>query len=98
MLKIFFLFLFLLYPLACSAEPIPEYALDKDFMSCMGNQTVQQDPQRGQYCNCIRDTMRGWDLDTYGAVVTQESKATNAQQIPQKLEQIAQACIAKVLK
>jgi hypothetical protein len=83
---------------AAQAEPVPEYALDKDFMSCMGGSTVQQDPQRGQYCNCVRDSMRGWDLDTYGAIATQESKSTNAQQVPAKIQEIAQACISKILK
>jgi hypothetical protein len=80
------------------AEPIPDYALDKDFQNCMGNESPQKDPERAQYCNCVRDGMRNWDLDTYGAVASEQAKASNAQQVPQKIEDLAKACIAKVLK
>ncbi len=92
------LILLLLTCASAQAEPIPEYALDKDYQNCMGGESAQKDPERSAYCNCIRDSMRGWSLDEYGALATQESKAANAQQTPQKLEDLAKTCIAKVLK
>jgi hypothetical protein len=81
------------------AEPVPEYALDKDFQNCMGGEAPQKDPQRAEYCNCIRDSMKGWSLDEYGAVATEESKAGGStQNVPQKIAELAKSCIAKVMK
>ena len=36
------------------AEPIPEYVLDHDYVSCMGGITPQKDPERASYCACIQ--------------------------------------------
>lgn len=93
-----FMMLLLLHSSSARAEAIPEYALDKDYQNCMGGDTAEKEPERAQYCNCIRDSMRSWDLDTYGAVAMEQSKSSNAQKTPQKIEDLARACIAKVLK
>jgi len=80
------------------AEAIPQYALDKDYETCMGGSNQHQDPDRASYCTCVRDGMKSWDLDTYGALASQQAKAANAQQIPQKIADLAKECIAKVLR
>lgn len=80
------------------AEPVPETALDHDFTACMGGMSPQQDYQRAAYCNCIRDRMQGWDLDTYGNVAMEQSQAGTTKQVSQKIQDVAQECIAKVLK
>ncbi len=98
MLRIACLFLLLIFTASAHAEPIPEFALDKDFENCMGGETAQKNPQRAAYCNCVKNEMRNWDLETYGALATEQSKAGNAQQIPKKIDDLAQGCIAKVLK
>ena len=78
------------------AEPIPDYVLDRDYVSCMGGE--HQDQERAAYCSCVRDGMRGWDLETYASIAMEQSKAASAQQVPQKIGDIAKACINKVLK
>lgn len=96
-----FLFLLLLPCLASSsarAEAIPQYVLDQDYLNCMGGNVKTPDPERAHYCRCVMDGMRGWDLDTYGAVASEQQKASNAQQVPQKIAELAKACIAKILK
>jgi hypothetical protein len=97
MLRYLILVLLLGITIDARAEPVPEFALDKDFQNCMGGETPQQDAQRAQYCNCIRDSMKGWSLDEYGSVAEQ-SKTVSTQQAPKPLMDIAQACISKVLK
>lgn len=97
MLRIILLLL-LVATASAHAEAIPQYALDKDYETCMGGSNPQQDPERAAYCNCVRDGMKSWDLDTYGAIASEQAKAANAQQIPQKIAELAKGCIAKVLK
>lgn len=82
---------------AAQAEPIPDYVLEKDYTSCMGGETPQQDPARQQYCLCIRDSMKNWTLDEYGQVATEGAKAHEAGQEPAQLQDIAKQCIAKAL-
>jgi hypothetical protein len=82
---------------AVSASPVPEYALDKDFQNCMGGETVLQSPQRAQYCNCMRQGMKNWDLDTYGNVALEQSKARDAQQVPAQIAEMARGCLANAL-
>ncbi|MFY9287870.1 MAG: hypothetical protein WAO98_05155 [Alphaproteobacteria bacterium] len=91
-------FSFLLLSSSVNAEPVPDYVLDRDYLSCMGGESAQSDPQRDQYCQCTRDAMRSWDLDTYGAVATEQSKAASKEQVPTKIGDIAKACIEKILK
>jgi hypothetical protein len=79
------------------AEPIPEMVLDKDFTSCMGGETPEKDPQRAQYCQCVRDSMKNWSLEDYQQLAEQESKARNAQEMPASLQEIAKACITKIM-
>lgn len=85
-------------PAVAHAEPVPEAMLDKDYASCMGGEDAPKDPQRSAYCNCVRDGLRGWDLDAYKATAMQESKDAGTQQVPPQLGELAKACIAKVLK
>lgn len=87
----------MLLALPAHAEPIPQYVLDHDYVSCMGGATPQKDPERAEYCACVRDGMKSWDLDTYGNVAMAQQKASNAQQVPEKIEELAQSCIQKIL-
>jgi hypothetical protein len=92
-----------LFLLACLfAAPVraevPDDMVNKDFASCMGNATPASDPERAQYCNCIRDGLRKWDLNAYGETALEQSKAGNAQQVPAQLSALASECIHKVLK
>lgn len=96
-LSAFFVFVTVVSSTGARAEPVPADVLDHDYASCMGGTSPEQDPQKAAYCNCIRDGMRSWDLDTYGELATQQSNAQNAQQVPQKIQDLAQACIHKVL-
>jgi hypothetical protein len=82
---------------AAHADTVPEYALDKDFTACMGGETPQKDPQRAQYCNCVRDSMKSWSVQEYEQVASEGAKAHDAAQEPAKLQDIAKACITKVL-
>lgn len=86
----------LLITTAAQAETVPEYALDRDYTSCMGGETAQKDPQRNEYCNCVRDGMRSWDLETYSSVAMEQSKSQN--QPTAKIEELAKGCISKILK
>jgi hypothetical protein len=79
------------------AEPIPDYVLDKDFISCMGGENPEQNIQRRDYCVCVRNGMKAWSMEQYGQMALAESKGiTSAAQEPPLLQQLAQACIAKV--
>ena len=82
------------------AEAIPGYdaILQKDYNECMNGSTAQQDPQRNMYCNCVRDNMRTWTLDANGDVIIEGTKASNATEVQDKVQVIAKACIAKILK
>jgi hypothetical protein len=84
------------------AQPVraelPDYVLDRDYQNCLGVGEV--DPQRAEYCTCVRNAMRSWDIDTYGNVATQATTTANlgaSAQPPAQLSDIAKACIAKVL-
>lgn len=77
------------------AEAIPAEVLDKDYKSCLGGENPEAD--RVAYCACVRDGMRGWDLDTYGNIAMEQSKAHNAQQVAPQIDQLARTCIEKVL-
>jgi len=76
---------------AAHAEAIPEPYLQKEYDSCMGG---DKDPQRAQYCECVRNGMRSWTVDQYGAVATEakEGKGT-----PDQVAALAKTCIAQVL-
>jgi hypothetical protein len=80
------------------AEVLPGYVLDKEFEACMGGTTMQQDPQRGQYCDCVRDSMRTMDVDSYAQAATEQSKAADPSKPTAKIQAIAEACLNKVLK
>ena len=84
-------------PSVHAADKVPAEALDKDFTACMGGQSPQQDPERGEYCTCIRNTMKDWSVEQYEQVAMEGSKAKTADQEPQKLQEIAKVCISKVL-
>jgi hypothetical protein len=83
---------------AAHAEPIPEYVLDHDYVTCMGGENPAKDPQRANYCACVRDSMRSWSLETYGAVAEAQSKAQNAQQVPSQIATLAKFCMQKIGK
>lgn len=98
----FFIFSFiaaLLYGMPSSyAEPIPEYALQKDFQNCMGEDTPQTNQARAGYCNCVINKMRSWDLDTYGEVATEQAKnPTNTDKVSEKIGELAKECLAQAL-
>ncbi len=61
------------------ADPVPEYALDKDFTSCMGGEDPAKDPPRRDYCNCIRDSMKGWTMEEYGQMAMEEIQGPQRQ-------------------
>ena len=53
MIRFLFLFLisFAVLPLmSAKAENIPDYVLDKDYESCMGEDTPQSNPEHARYC------------------------------------------------
>ena len=81
------------------AEPIPEYALQKDYQNCMGEDTPQTNPEHANYCGCVINKMRSWDLETYGEVATEQAKdPTNTAKISQKIGDLAKECIAQAFK
>jgi hypothetical protein len=84
-----------LLPVVASAEALPDFVLDKDYQSCMGNDT--SDKERAAYCACVRDGMRTWDVSTYlevaGQAVANAGKQGAAN--PGKLEDLAKQCIEK---
>ena len=84
----------LLIPLAASADPVPEYVLQKDYENCMAGETAQQDVQRAQYCSCVRNGMRNWDESTYAGLLVEQART---QQLPAPIEELAKACIQKVI-
>ena len=75
------------------AEPIPEYALQKDYENCLGGIPPQQDPQRAQYCACMRSGMRGWSADAYAQMLIDQSKT---QTIAPEVDALARTCVEKV--
>jgi hypothetical protein len=80
---------------AALAEPIPEYALAKDYENCMGGLTPQQDVQRAQYCSCMRNGMRRWDANTYAEMLIEQART---QEISPAIDELAKECVAKVLR
>ncbi len=89
------LFCVLMMIAAPAYAELPEEALNKDYQACMGG---DNDPERAEYCGCIRDQMRGWDLATYQALATQEAGAASGAPIPEKISDLAKTCMAKVLR
>jgi hypothetical protein len=79
---------------AAHAGPIPEYMLQKDYENCLGGQTPQQDPERAQYCSCIRNGMRGWSEETYAALLIEQART---QTLPPQIEALGKACVEKVM-
>ncbi len=78
---------------------VPDDALDTDYKACMGGNTPDPDPQRKEYCLCIRDSMKNWTVDEYAETALQGAKAPHdAEHQPPKLQDVAKACIDKVLK
>lgn len=80
-------------PSAVRAEPIPDYALDKDYENCLGDQP--NDHERKAYCACVRDGMRSWDLESYGGMAMEQIKTGKPSA---QIETLAKGCIEKVLK
>jgi hypothetical protein len=80
---------------AALAEPIPEYALAKDYENCMGGLTPQQDVQRAQYCSCMRNGMRKWDANAYVEMLIEQART---QEISPAIDALAKECVAKVLR
>lgn len=76
------------------AELMPDEYLQKDYDNCMGGQTAHTDPQRGQYCECVRNGMRQWTVDEYGAIAT-EAKDTKG--TPDQVAALAKTCISQAL-
>jgi len=76
------------------AEMMTDTLLQKDYDNCMGGSTADKDPQRAQYCACVREGMKKWTTDEYGAAATeaQQSKVT-----PDQIANLAKTCIAEVL-
>jgi hypothetical protein len=87
---------FLMVGTAHAQEALPQGALDKDYQNCMGGENEHSDPQRAQYCHCVMDEVKKWDTQTYGSVATEQSKSPQAPAA--QLENIAKACIDKILK
>ena len=102
MIRFLFLFLisFAVLPLmSAKAENIPDYVLDKDYESCMGEDTPQSNPEHARYCECARSKMRSWDLETYGTAASEQAKnPTDTAKVSEKIGEIAKACLAEVLK
>ena len=74
---------------------IPDYALDRDYKNCVGD---DNDPQRAAYCNCVRDGMRGWSENDYAQIASEQAANANTPgAIPSQIADLAKACIEKVL-
>jgi hypothetical protein len=78
---------------------LPDFVMDKDYENCMGGDTGNA--PRATYCACVRDGMRGWDINDYMAMA-QEAVAAQAAggdpaSPPGKLGDLAKACIAKAM-
>jgi len=80
------------------ADPVPKEALDQDFSACMGGETEQKDPQRAEYCNCVRDGMKRWDTQSYANVAQQAAQNPTTENAPAKITELAKTCISKILK
>lgn len=65
--------------------------------SCMGGEDPQKDPERAQYCACMRESMANWTDEDFKQVAAEAAKAHSAGQEPTKLQELAKACITKVL-
>ena len=76
------------------AELMPDEALQKDYDNCMGGKTAEEEPEHAQYCDCVRDGMRKWSVDDYGAVATE---AKTSQATPDKIADLAKGCISQIL-
>ncbi len=85
-----------LMTLLCTASAFADNGQDEYFRNCMGGESVQQDPQRAEYCNCVRNGMQSWDTNTMNSVAD-EVKAQNGAP-PPALETLAKSCIAKIMK
>lgn len=79
------------------AEQVPAYALEKDFENCMGHENPQKNPERAEYCDCVRNSMKDWSMEAYGQLAMEGAKAKNASEEPAQLQEIAKACVTKVL-
>src|SRR6185312_6496341 len=95
---VFLLSLLATTPAMAQAEPIPENVLNKDYVSCMGGQTASENRDRAQYCMCIRDNMKDWDLETYAKLAQQQSKMANPQDVPEKIQELARQCMLLVFQ
>lgn len=89
-------FTLLLAALPAYADPIPDFMLEKDYAACMGGENPAQDPTRNNYCLCIKNSMKNWDLNAYENLLMQQ--ANDPQQIPAQLQQLAKACIEITLR
>ncbi len=82
---------------AAHAENVPESERDALVKSCMGGESPQQDPQRAEYCNCMRDSTKDWSAEDFKQTADESAKAHDASQESPKLQEAAKACITKVL-
>ena len=81
------------------AEALPDSVFAKQYVSCMGGMSDQQDPQRAAYCGCIRDEMKKWDSATLNGVVTAQAQSgSTTQSASAKIDELAQTCIGRILK
>jgi len=95
----FFVLLSLSFLGKAYAESVPTYALDKDYENCMGSESEQSNPERARFCDCARNKMKEWDLDTYGAAASEAAKdPKNTAAVSQQIGDIAKACLAQVFK
>lgn len=91
-----FAVLILMTALPAYAQGVTQVELDADYKSCMGGESQAQDPQRAQYCTCIKNGVSGWSAEQYNAV-SSEVQATGQKAPPAALTTLAQSCIAQVL-
>jgi hypothetical protein len=82
---------------AAYAESVPPTEMDTLTKNCMGGETPQQNPDRARYCQCMRDSMSSWSAEDFKEVAAESAKAHDAGQEPAKLQELAKACITKVL-
>ena len=81
-----------------AAPPLNDELLAKEYNSCMGGVSDQQDQQRAAYCRCIRDEMKKWDSATVDSVVGAQMQAANSTQIASpKIDALARSCLTQIL-
>jgi hypothetical protein len=99
MIRVVLLLVLGLALLPLSAKAMPDEYLQKDYENCMGGQSEQQVPDRAQYCVCVRDGLRQWTIDDYGAIATeaQQKQGQANAPVPVQVAALAKSCIDKIL-